>query len=96
MALKINHSSNVRAGDILAGELPNRGKFCNTIASVALVHTSIRSDSECRQKKFSQPVIQNKRSRTQSCPETSTANSHLVRAKGGSTEKLGVITKEEG
>ena len=50
-----------------------KGKFCNTISSVAiLVHTSNQSDSkldlgksisECRQKKFSQPVIQNKHSR---------------------------------
>ena len=36
--------------------------------------------SESRQKKFSQPVIQNKHGRKR-CPETSSANSHLMRAK---------------
>ena len=38
--------------------------------------------SKCRQRKFSQPVIQNKQS-GKNCPETNTANFHLVRAKGG-------------
>ena len=28
----------------------NKGKFCNTITSVALVHTSIQAISVCRQK----------------------------------------------
>ena len=49
----------------------NKGRFCNTIASIALV----------------QP---------QSCPETSTANSRLVRAKGGFKRRYVLITKEDG
>ena len=41
----------------------NKGRFCNTIASVALVHTrQFKAISDCRQRKFSQPVIQNKHS----------------------------------
>ena len=51
--------------------------------------------SECRQRKFSQPVIQSERGR-KSCPETSSVNSHLVRAKGGFKRSYVLKTKEEG
>ena len=61
--------------------LRNKGRFCNTIASLSLT-PQFKAISEYRQKKFSQPVIQNKHGR-QSCPETSSANSPFVRAKGG-------------
>ena len=42
----------------------------------------LKAISESKQKKFCQLVIQ-KQTLLQSCPETSTANSCLVRAKGG-------------
>ena len=54
-------------------------RFCNTVATVALI--DIPSQSSCKQRKFSQPVNQNKHSR-KSCPETSMANSRLVQVKG--------------
>ena len=40
----------------------NKGRFCNTTASVTLIHTPIQAISECIQKKCSQAEIQNKRS----------------------------------
>ena len=65
----------------------NKGRFCNTIASVALVHTSIQSDWRIQTKE----ILSNrnsKRTKPQSCLETSTANSRLVRATGGFWEKV--------
>ena len=60
----------------------NKGRFCNTIASVALVHTSIQSDKRMQTKEILSSRI-SKQTKPQSCPETSKANSRLVRAKGG-------------
>ena len=41
----------------------------------------VKAISECRQKKFSQPVIENKHDRKR-FPETISTKSHLVRAQG--------------
>ena len=60
----------------------NKGRFCNTIPSIALVHTSIQSDSRLQTKEILSSRI-SKQTKPQSCPETSKANSRLVRAKGG-------------
>ena len=43
-------------------EHSNRGRFCNTIVSVALVHTSIQAISEGRHEEFSRPMIQSEHS----------------------------------
>ena len=97
---------------VLDGKRSNKGRFCNTIASVTLVLDKVyapaevtmflsadisrnrlrasllwfthqfKAISECRQKKFSQAEIQNKRSRKVAL-ESSAANYRLVRAKGG-------------
>ena len=40
----------------------NKGRFCNTVASVAFFTPLFTAISECRQKKFSQAEIQNKQS----------------------------------
>ena len=58
-----------------------KGRFCNTIASVALFHTSIQSDKRM-QKKEILSSRNSKETKPQSCPETSTVNSRLVRVKG--------------
>ena len=47
--------------------LNNKGRFCNTTASAALARTSIQSNTNVAAK----------------LPETSTANTYLVRTKGG-------------
>ena len=67
--------------------LSNKGRFCNTIASVALVHTSIQSDQQMETKDILSSR-NSKQTKPQSCPETSTANSRLVRAKGAFQEKV--------
>ena len=53
------------------------------------------SISDFRQRKFSQSVNHNKNGR-KSCSETSRANSHLVQAIGGFSEKLRAIRKKNG
>ena len=65
----------------------SKGRFCNTIASVALVHTSIQSDKRMQIKEILSSR-NSKQTKPQSCPETSTANSRLVRAKAGFLEKV--------
>ena len=60
----------------------NKGRLCNTIASVALVHTSIKNDLRMQTKEILSSR-RSKQTKLQSCSETSTANSRLVRAKGG-------------
>ena len=51
-----------RLGRLIIFHYLKKGRLCNTIASVALVHTSIQSDNRIRTKKYSQLVIQNKHS----------------------------------
>ena len=60
----------------------NKGKLCNTIASVALVHTSVQSDLRIQTMEIL-ATSNSKQIFPQSCPETSEANSRLVHAKGG-------------
>ena len=60
----------------------NKGRFCNTIASVALVHTSIQCDLRMQTKEILSSK-NSKQMKPQSCPETSTPNSRFVRTKGG-------------
>ena len=38
----------------------NKGRFCNTVATVALIASQFKAIKDCRQMKFSQPVNQNK------------------------------------
>ena len=72
-----------------------KGRFCNTIASVALVHNSVQSDYRMQTKEILSSR-NSKQTKPQSCPETSTANSRLVRVKGGFKRRHVLITKEEG
>ena len=55
-------------------------RFCYTIARVPFIEIKVISD--CRQRKFSQPVHQNKHG-LKGCPATSRASPRLVQAKGG-------------
>ena len=59
----------------------NKGILCNTIPSVALVHTSIQSNHRMQTKEILSSR-NSKQAKPQSCPETSTANSRLVRVEG--------------
>ena len=43
-------------------EQQNKDRFCKTIASVALLTPIFKEICDCRQRKFSQPVIQHKQS----------------------------------
>ena len=52
----------------LIAALGNEDRFCNTIETVALINIPIEPISDCWQRKFSQPVNQNKRSR-KICPK---------------------------
>ena len=53
--------------------MKNKGRFCNTIASVALVLTSIQSDKRMQTKEILSSRI-SKQTKPQSCPETSKAS----------------------
>ena len=52
--------------------MANKDRFRNTIALVALIDTYIQAISDCRQRKFSQPVNQNK-DEGKCCAETAGA-----------------------
>ena len=54
--------------------LTNKGRFCNS--------NKITSSSDCREKKFSQPVNQNKHNH-KSCSEVSRENSNFKQITGG-------------
>ena len=70
----------------------NKGRFCNSIS---------RFGSHLNSKRLANAAKilssrSSKQMKPQSCPETSTANSRLVRAKGGFQRRNLLITKEDG
>ena len=60
----------------------NKDRFSNTIATVALLTLQFEAISDCRQRKSSQPVNQNKHGR-KSCSDTTKVNSRLLEARDG-------------
>ena len=63
-------------------DMRNKGRFCNTIASVAFLTPKLKEICHCRQRKFSQAEIKNK-TKSQSFSEIQVAISLVVHSTNG-------------